>query len=107
MVPVSHPLICSRLREIRTRRCYRNPGWRNLPVGEYYEGLVDDATAVVERLTAETVTTFGTRRSQQLQLSQADKENISVKDQNDEVSYTRCMVRAMKNNVVDNINHGI
>ena len=55
-------------------------------------GLVDDATAVVERLTAtaETVTTFGTRRSRQLQLSQADKENISVKDQNDEVSYTRC-----------------
>ena len=60
------------------------------PVGVYCEDLVDDATAVVERLTAETVTTFGTRRSQQLQLSQADKENISVKDQNDEVSYTRC-----------------
>ena len=28
------------------------------PVGVYYEGLVDDATAVVERLTAETVTTL-------------------------------------------------
>ena len=90
MVPVSHPLICSRSREIRTRSRYRNPGWRNLPVGVYYEGLVDDATAVVERLTAETVTTFGIRQSWQLQLSQADKENISVKDQNDEVSYTRC-----------------
>ena len=62
------------------------------PVGVYYEGLVDEATTAVERLTAtaETVTTFGTRRSRQLQLSQADKENISVKDQNDEVSYTRC-----------------
>ena len=47
-------------------------------------------SSVVERLTAETVTTFGIRRSRQLQLSQADKENISVKDQNDEVSYTRC-----------------
>ena len=60
------------------------------PVGVYYEGVVDDATAVVERLTAETVITFGTRRSQQLQPPQAGKENISVKDQNDEVSYTRC-----------------
>ena len=70
----------------------KKPTWAEdlKPVGVYYEGLVDDATAVVERLTAETVTTFGTRRSRQLQLSQADKENISVKDQNDEVSYTRC-----------------
>ena len=60
------------------------------PVGVYYEGVVDDATAVVERLTAETVTTFGTRRSRQLQPSQASKENIPVKNQDDEVSYTMC-----------------
>ena len=60
------------------------------PVGVYYEGVVDDATAVVERLTAETVTACGTRRSQQLQPLQAGKENILVKNQDDEVSYTRC-----------------
>ena len=84
------------------------PAWAEdlKPVGMYYEGLVDDATAVVERLTAETVTTFGTRQSRQLQLSQADKENISVKDQNDGVTQG-VLVRAMKNNVVDNINHRI
>jgi len=60
------------------------------PVGVYYEGIVDDASAVVERLTAETVTTFGTRRSRQLQLmsSEAGKENIPVKNPDDEVSYT-------------------
>ena len=56
----------------------------------YYEGVVDDATAVVERLTAETVTTIGTRRSRQLQPAQAGKETIPIKNQDDEVSYTRC-----------------
>jgi len=60
------------------------------PVRVYYEGIVDDASAVVERLTAETVTTFGTRRSRQLQSmsSEASKENIPVKNLDDEVSYT-------------------
>ena len=76
------------------------------PVGVYYEGLVDDATAAVEKLTAETVTTFGTRRSWQLQPPQTGKKNISVKDQNDGVTQG-VLVRAMKNNAVDNINHGI
>ena len=55
------------------------------PVGVYYEGVVDDATAVVERLT-----TFGTRRSRHLQPLQAGEENIPIKNQDDEVSYTRC-----------------
>ena len=59
-------------------------------VGVCYEGVVDNATAVVERLTAETVTIFGTRRSRQLQPPQAGKENIPEKNQDDEVSYTRC-----------------
>ena len=56
----------------------KKPTWAEdlRPVGVYYEGVVDDATAVVERLTAETVTTFGTRRSRQLQPPQAAKENI-------------------------------
>ena len=31
------------------------------PIGVYYEGVVDDATAVVERFTAETVTTLAQR----------------------------------------------
>jgi len=68
------------------------PTWAEYlqPVGVYYEGIVDDASAVVERLTAETVTTFGTRRSRQLQSmsSEAGKENIPVKNPDDEVSYT-------------------
>ena len=34
--------------------------------GVYYEGIVDDPSTVVEKLTADTVTTFGTRRSRQL-----------------------------------------
>jgi len=38
-------------------------------VGVYYEGIVDDARAVVEGLTVETVTTFGTRQSQQQRLA--------------------------------------
>ena len=46
------------------------------PVGVYYEGVVDNTTAVVERLTPETVTTFVTRQSWQLQPPQAGKENI-------------------------------
>ena len=62
VVPVSHPLICSRRREIRTRTAQslsresgmEKPTWAEdlKPVGVYYEGVVDDATAVVERLTA-------------------------------------------------------
>jgi len=39
------------------------------PVGVYYEGIVDDAGAVVEGVTVETVTTFGTRQSQQQRLA--------------------------------------
>ena len=67
------------------------PSWAEdlQPVGVYYEGVVNDATTVVERLTAETVTTFGTRRSWQQQLSEACKENISINNQDNEVSYTQ------------------
>ena len=55
---------------------------------KYYEDIVDDASAVVERLTAETVTTFGTRRSSNcMQSSEGSKEIIPVKNQDDEVSY--------------------
>ena len=54
-------------------------------VGVYYGGVVDDAAAVVEGLAA-----FGTKQSWQLQPSQAGKEIISIKNQDDEVSYTRC-----------------
>ena len=91
---VSRPLICSRPREIRTRTRLsgmEKSSWDEhlQPVGVYYEGVVDDATTVVERLTAETVTTFGTRRSRQPQPSEACKENISVNNQDDEVSNTQ------------------
>ena len=67
------------------------PSWAEhlQPVGVYYEGVVDDATTVVERLTAETVTTFGTRRSRQQQPSEACKENISINNKDNEVSYTQ------------------
>jgi len=55
---------------------------------KYYEDIVDDASAVLERLTAETVTNFGTRRSGNcMQSSEGSKEIIPVKNQDDEVSY--------------------
>ena len=97
MVPVSHQLICSESRKfvctvaksgIRDGETYLAEDLK--PVGVFYEGVVGDATAVVERLTAETATSFGTRRSRQLQLSRAGKDNIPIKNQDDEVSYTRC-----------------
>ena len=54
----------------------QKPSWADLlePKGVYYEGIVDDPNSLVEKLTADTVTTFGTRRSRQLQNLQ-DKEN--------------------------------
>ena len=65
------------------------PSWAEhlQPIGVYYEGIVDDANAVVERLTTETASTFGTRRSRKLQPSQVGKDNTAM-NHRDEVSYT-------------------
>ena len=64
------------------------PSWAEhlQPIGVYYEGIVDDANAVVEWLTTETASTFGTRRSRQLQPWQVGKEN-TIMNHDDEVSY--------------------
>jgi len=45
------------------------------PKGVYFEGFVDDATAIVERYKSETLTTFGTRTSK---LSHVDPEKETV-----------------------------
>ncbi len=53
------------------------PSWAEPlePKGVYYEGTVDNASILVERMTAETVTTSGTRRSRHLQPVPRGKEN--------------------------------
>ena len=58
------------------RGAMEKPSWADLlePKGVYYKGIVDDPNSLVEKLTADTVTTFGTRRSRQLHSCQ-DKEN--------------------------------
>ena len=45
------------------------------PKGVYFEGFVDDATAIVERYKSETLNTFGTRTSE---LSHVDPEKETV-----------------------------
>ena len=79
------------------------------PIGVYYEGIVNDANIVVERLTTETASTFGTRRSQQQQLSQVGKENITVNNQDDEVSYLiQCTdTQHQRTSAGDNASHSI
>ena len=47
------------------------------PSGAYYEGFVDDATAIFEKYEEGTLTTFGTgtSKSSHPQLKASDKEN--------------------------------
>ena len=75
------------------------------PIGVYYEGILDDASDVVERLIIETSSTFGTRRSRRQQPSQVGKENITVNHQDDEVSYIiQCTdIQQQRTNAVDNM----
>ena len=56
------------------------PSWGEglRPCGTYFEGFVDDATTIVEKCKADTLTTFGTRTSRMIQgdsSKSSDKEN--------------------------------
>ena len=74
-------------------------------IGVYYEGILDDASAVVVTPTIETSSTFGTRPSRQQQPSKVGKENITVNCQDDEVSYIiQCTDKQQQiANAVDNM----
>ena len=62
-------------------RGMQKPGWAELleQKGVYYEGIVNDPDRLVEKLTADTVTTFGTRRSRQIQSPQGKENQTEVR----------------------------
>ena len=55
------------------------PSWAEglRPCGTYFEGFVDDATTIVEKCKADTLTTFGTRTSR---MAQGDSSKSSYKE---------------------------